>query len=155
MDAASTSDRTCGACGMCCKLMGVTEIAKPPRKWCTHFRRGRGCDIYDGRPATCAAFNCVWLLAAGLDDAWRPDRAGFLMHSENGGRRLVVEADPSLPQAWKQPPYQQTLRQWAADGADKGIEVLVFIGDRGVRLLPEGGETPVTRVSAASAPANA
>lgn len=133
--------------------MGVTEIAKPPRKWCGHFRRGKGCDIYHKRPPACAAFNCTWLLAANLDDAWRPDRAGFLMHSENAGRRLVVEVDPALPQAWKQPPYQQTLRGWADAGAATGVEVLVFVGDRGVRLLADGGEAPVTRVSEASGPA--
>lgn len=134
--------------------MGVASLNKPPRKWCGHFRRGRGCDIYASRPGECSAFNCVWLLAPNLDDAWRPDRAGFLMHSEDGGRRLVVEADPSLPQAWKQPPYLQTLRDWAEAGADKGVEVLVFVGDRGVRLLPGGREAPVTRVSEASAAAS-
>lgn len=153
MDAVSTSPRTCGACGLCCKLMGVAELGKAPRKWCGHFRRASGCDIYSQRPSACGAFNCVWLLAANLDETWRPDRAGFLMHSEDGGRRLVVEADPALPQAWKRSPYLETLRRWAADGERRGVEVLIFVGDRGVRLGADGAETPVSRVSAPSAPA--
>ena len=70
------------------------------------------------------------------------------MHSEHGGRRLIVEADGADPQAWRREPYHTTLRDWARAGAAQGLEVLVFTGDRGVRLLPDGGERPVTRAPA-------
>ncbi|MFN3815175.1 YkgJ family cysteine cluster protein [Brevundimonas sp.] len=140
--------RACGDCGLCCKIMGVEAIAKPPRKWCGHFRKGRGCSIYERRPNACGAFNCTWLLAPNLGEDWRPDRAGFVLHSENGGQRLIVEADGADPQAWRREPYQTTLRHWARAGAAQGLEVLVFVGDRGVRLLPDGGERPVTRATA-------
>lgn len=142
---AAASARACGECGLCCKIMGVEAIAKPPRKWCGHFRKGRGCAVYATRPNACAVFNCTWLLAPNLGDDWRPDRAGFVMHSENGGRRLIVEADGADPQAWRREPYQAVLRDWARAGAAQGLEVLVFAGPRGVRLSPDGGETPVTR----------
>lgn len=132
--------RVCGDCGLCCKIMGVEAIGKPPRKWCRHFRRGHGCDVYTERPAACAAFNCIWLLAENLGDAWRPDRAGFVMHSENDGRRLVIEVDPSRPHDWRREPYHATLLAWA-----RGVEVLVLVAARGVRLAPNGAETPIRR----------
>ncbi|MFN4296847.1 MAG: YkgJ family cysteine cluster protein [Brevundimonas sp.] len=140
--AAPAPPRACGDCGLCCKIMGVEAIAKPPRKWCGHFRKGRGCSIYADRPSACGAFNCTWLLAPNLGDEWRPDRAGFVMHSEDGGQRLVVEADGAAPQAWRREPYQATLRDWA-----RTIEVVVFVADRGLRLRADGGETAVRRGS--------
>lgn len=137
--------KSCGDCGLCCKLMGVQALNKPPVKWCVHFRRASGCGIYQDRPTDCRVFNCLWLLADDrLGEAWKPTVAGFLMHSEDEGRRLIVECDPAAPQAWRKEPYHAAIRRWA----DAGQEVLVFAGRRGLRLQPFGGETPVTRKSA-------
>lgn len=134
--------KSCDECGLCCKLMGVHALNKPPAKWCVHFRRASGCGIYEDRPKDCRVFNCLWLLTdnrLGLD--WKPSVAGFLMHSEDEGRRLIVECDPAAPQAWRKEPYRSAIQRWA----DTGQEVLVFAGRRGVRLLPFGGESPINR----------
>jgi hypothetical protein len=139
LTAVASGARTCGDCGLCCKLLGVTELAKPPGKWCGHFRRERGCDAYDGRPASCRAFNCTWLLTEALDETWKPTMCGFLMHSDEG--RLIVECDPSRPQAWRASPYREALERWAAAGQ----EVLIFAGKRGLRLAAAGTTTPVVR----------
>lgn len=133
--------RTCGDCGLCCKIMGVEAIAKPPRKWCGHYSRSAGCRIYADRPHACAAFNCIWLLATNLGEEWKPTQAGFVMHSEEGGRRLVVEGDPSRPHDWRRAPYEAVLRRWAGE-----MEVLVFAGPRGVRLGADGRDEAVVRV---------
>ena len=69
--------KSCGDCGLCCKLMGVTALAKPQGKWCPHFSRRAGCKIYEDRPHDCREFICYWLHAPNLGDEWRPDRAGF------------------------------------------------------------------------------
>lgn len=122
------AERSCGECGACCKLLSAPSLNKPARKWCTHFRRGRGCEIYVDRPAECRGFNCGWLLTPALGDEWRPDRAGFLMHQDEG--RVIVEVDPSTPQAWKKAPFEATLRDWAA----RGTEVIVLVAERGLRL---------------------
>ena len=53
--------KDCGDCGLCCKLMGVASLDKPPGKWCSHFRRASGCAVYADRPGDCIAFNCTWL----------------------------------------------------------------------------------------------
>ncbi len=133
--------KDCGDCGLCCKLMGVASLDKPPGKWCGHFRRATGCAVYADRPGDCIAFNCTWLLTVALDAAWKPSVAGFLMHSENEGRRLIVECDPARPHDWRREPYQTTLRGWAASG---DVELLVFAGRRGFRLAAHG-ETAVRR----------
>jgi len=133
--------KSCGDCGLCCKLMGVHELAKPPARWCGHSRRRSGCSIYDTRPTACRVFNCTWLLTDALDDVWKPSAAGFVLHNEDKGRRLIVECDPARPHAWRREPYLSRLRGWAAGGT---VEILIFAGARGVRLTRDA-DTPVRR----------
>lgn len=114
--------------------MGVAALDKPAGKWCRHFSKASGCAVYADRPDDCRVFNCLWLLTDALDETWKPTTAGFVLHSEQGGARLVVECDAARPHDWRREPYQTTLRRWAAS---PGLEVLVFAGARGVRL----GET--------------
>ncbi|MDO9586527.1 MAG: YkgJ family cysteine cluster protein [Brevundimonas sp.] len=122
---------SCGDCGLCCKLMGVTALQKPTGKWCRRFSKAGGCAIYDERPDDCRVFNCLWLLTEALDEGWKPTTAGFVLHSERDGARLIVECDAARPHDWRREPYETTLRRWAAA---PGQEVLVFAGSRGVRL---------------------
>ena len=122
---------------MCCKLMGVAAIAKPAHVWCGHYRKGAGCGIYVDRPKACADFACYWLHAPNLDDRWRPDRAGFVLHRENDGQALVVEVDPASPDAWRRAPFYDTFKAWAARGAPKGLTLNVLVGRRGYEILPD------------------
>lgn len=133
--------KSCGDCGLCCKLMGVTALAKPQGKWCPHFSRRAGCKIYEDRPSDCRVFNCLWLLTDALGPDWKPSVCGFVLHSENAGQRLIVECDAARPHDWRQEPYQTTLRLWASAGQ----EVLVFTGPRGIRLGTP--DQPVRRVA--------
>ena len=41
----SESGKSCGDCGLCCKLLGIDAIDKAPGKWCGHFRKGVGKDF--------------------------------------------------------------------------------------------------------------
>lgn len=129
--------RTCGDCGMCCKLMGVAAIDKAPHAWCGHYRKGAGCGIYVDRPKACADFACYWLNAPNLDDRWRPDRARFILHRENDGQALVVEVDPAWPDAWRKAPFHDTFKAWAARGAAQGLTLNVLVGRRGFTILPD------------------
>ena len=114
--------------------MGVTALEKPAGKWCRHFSKAGGCAVYGTRPQDCRVFNCLWLLTEALGPEWKPTTAGFVLHSERSGTRLIVECDAARPHDWRREPYQSALRTWAAA---PGMEVLVFAGQRGVRL----GET--------------
>lgn len=139
--AAASPARGCEGCGLCCKIMGVNEIEKPPHRWCSHFSKRGGCAIYETRPGACRAFNCLWLLTEALGQEWRPDRAGFVLHTELSGQRLIVETEPSRPNAWRKAPFEAAIRAWASSG----LEVMVFCGASGLRLLASGAEVPVRR----------
>jgi hypothetical protein len=118
--------RGCGDCSLCCKLLGIEALGKPLDKWCSHCAPGAGgCTIYPGRPEACRSFSCLWLLDGMLGEDWRPDRAGFVLYLDEGGRRLVVHADPDRPEAWRQTPYGDELTRWAA-AAGPGFRLAVL-----------------------------
>src|SRR4051812_20869929 len=54
--------RSCGSCTLCCKAVGVAEIAKPGGVWCPHCVSGRRCTIYPTRYASCRTFYCEWMM---------------------------------------------------------------------------------------------
>ena len=45
-----------------------------------------------------------------LDDRWRPDKARFVMYTEEDDRRLRVVVDPDHPTAWTREPYHSRLK---------------------------------------------
>lgn len=129
--------KTCGECGLCCKLIGVKSLAKPQSVWCRSYRKGSGCQIYHDRPDDCRAFICYWLHLPNLGDDWRPDRCGFLMHIAEGGSRLNIEVDQGSAQAWRHEPFYSTFRGWAAKGGPRGLTLLVWIGRRCIEIQPD------------------
>ena len=70
--------RECGGCTACCKTHGVPELAKRTGSWCFSCDTGRGCEIYEARPASCQSYRCNWLNGEGERND-RPDKAGFVM----------------------------------------------------------------------------
>lgn len=127
--------KSCGTCGMCCKLLGIAAIDKAPGRWCGRYKRAAGCSIYADRPAACASFMCLWLTSDGLDDAWRPDKAKFVLFTEQDGRRLNVVVDPADPLAWKREPYYGRIKAMSQRALD-GYELLVSVGDRRIVVFP-------------------
>ncbi|MBP6877996.1 MAG: YkgJ family cysteine cluster protein [Phenylobacterium sp.] len=127
--------KSCGECGMCCKLLAIQSLDKPAGAWCGHFKRAAGCGVYDERPPACRSFVCLWLDSEKLDEAWRPDRAKFLMYTEKDGQRLNVIVDPNQPGAWKREPYYRRLKAMS-ELALEGRELVVCIGDRRIVVFP-------------------
>lgn len=70
--------RRCGTCTECCDAANVPEINKAAGVRCPHLIVGKGCGIYETRPASCAAFRCLWLDGAG-SKAHRPDKLGVFL----------------------------------------------------------------------------
>ena len=128
--------KSCGDCSLCCKLMGIEALAKPAGQWCGHFRKGAGCGIYADRPPACVSFQCLWTGSEKLDDRWRPDRAKFVMFTEQDGRRLTVVVDPAAPDAWRKEPYYSRLKAMS-ERAHDGYELLISIGDRRIVVFPD------------------
>jgi len=120
---------------MCCKLLGVDAVDKPAGQWCGRYARGQGCAIYHQRPGACASFECLWLDSDKLGDAWRPDRAKFVMYTEREGIRLNVIVDPASPAAWRREPYYSRIKAMS-QRTDEGCELVVCIGDRRIVVFP-------------------
>jgi hypothetical protein len=129
--------KTCGPCGMCCKLMHIPALQKPRHSWCPHYAKGRGCGVYATRPAECAAFKCLYLQADELPEAWRPDKARFMVWTGYEARRLIVEVDPAHPAAWKQAPYYAQIKAWSDRNVAEPLEVTVRVGERVTVVFPE------------------
>jgi hypothetical protein len=140
IDAKVVPGRACGTCSLCCKVMKVSELAKPAGQWCTHCRPGKGCRIHATRPFTCRGFYCEWMISKGLGPEWRPEQAKFALFKTNGGRRLTAHVDPGYPSAWRRSPYYENLKAWAVQGVQKTPEmdlVDVMIGEHVIVILPD------------------
>jgi hypothetical protein len=76
-------DRACGDCIACCLLPAIDtpELKKPERQLCPHCT-GKGCGVYDARPAVCRTFNCAWKRIASMPPETRPDRLGVMFTLE-------------------------------------------------------------------------
>ena len=85
--------RQCGDCTECCTALGVDEINKPRDVACQHLAGdSSGCSIYQTRPASCRAFNCVWLLPAGMPKRMKPIKTKIVPYATDGimGRGIVL-----------------------------------------------------------------
>jgi hypothetical protein len=135
---AETADRlgrACGDCSLCCKILGVEEIQKPAGKWCQHCKAGRGCTIYENRPAACRHFSCQWLVDGSFSDAWFPKRSRMvarIVQRRDGDLMLIIDVDPGAPLAWERPPYLEELKARAAT-----MQVQVNFRGRHIAILPE------------------
>lgn len=132
--------RSCGTCSLCCKVVGVEELAKPIGAWCPHCHQKKGCAIYEQRPPSCRIFICQWMLSPDLGPEWKPDRAKFAMLKSEGGKHLTVFADPGNPSAWRRSPYYENIKHWAAQGVRNTADLHltdVMIGTRCIVILPD------------------
>ena len=104
------SNRTCGSCTLCCKLMPVVENAdltlwdmvgemigsglltmkeaattirdfnKPAGEKCPH-QCSKGCRVYNQRPLACRFWSCSWLSEQeGTGKLGRPDRTHYVIN---------------------------------------------------------------------------
>ena len=132
-----TVGKSCGDCSLCCKVMGVGELAKAPGRWCVHYVRGGGCGVYADRPPSCRSFHCEWLMSDRLGPEWKPDRARFVLSWEGDKSKLSVVVDPAQPAAWRRQPYYGQIRAWAARGREDGMEIMVCINDRRIVVFAD------------------
>ncbi len=129
--------RTCGECGLCCKLLAVEALGKPAHTWCDHFAAKTGCAIYERRPDACRAFRCLWLDQTALGAEWKPNRSHIVLHLAAGENQLIATVDPEHPEAWKRKEYHALLRDWAERGLADGFQVIVKVGPRIVAIMPD------------------
>jgi hypothetical protein len=73
------TENSCGNCTVCCMALRVVEFDKPAGTLCQHCLPGKGCGIYQTRYDICRTFLCGWRMVPQLGEAWRPDRSGVLI----------------------------------------------------------------------------
>lgn len=135
--AAAHDDRSCGSCTLCCKVFPVPELEKAAGKWCKHIEHGLGCGIHESRPPVCRGFFCQWVLNPVFGPEWKPERSKFVMTNYQGSESLMVMVDPNFPGAWRNEPYLTGLRATAEAAMKQGEQVIVFVGQRAISILPD------------------
>jgi hypothetical protein len=135
------STRECGACSLCCKVMGVPEV-KQDHEWCPHALPGKGgCAIYRRRPEACRTFNCMWLIDNKFPDYWYPLKSKIVINAlnENGASYVAFVVDPAYPNRWREEPYFDDIKTIAKAGLEgrlgKKWTTLVLIGDRRIPII--------------------
>lgn len=76
------SDRECGHCTVCCRILEIRALGKPAGILCPH-NTGMACGIYRERPDACAKWYCLWRRIDALPDELRPDRSGVVFSLES------------------------------------------------------------------------
>ncbi len=82
--------RDCGACTVCCSVLEIPTLQKPPRKTCPNVCF-KGCSIYEERPGECRTFQCIW--SEGITGpGQRPDKSGIMAYHVDTqfGRTLLI-----------------------------------------------------------------
>jgi hypothetical protein len=93
----------CGSCTACCRVFAIPETSKPAGKWCDKCNIGKGCTIYETRPARCVDYECIWLQAKlrgdaqhKLPDSLRPDRCKVVFSPTTNPRIIAAMVMPGM-----------------------------------------------------------
>jgi len=142
-----SAPRDCGQCTLCCKIMEITELAKPSGQWCPNCRVGAGCVIYGQHPPSCKAFRCGYLADA-VSEEWRPNRSHLIVTFKNGPDYPCIHVDPGYPDAWRKQPFYSQIRQMAVDlekkkgmvlvSVNRNITVVFPVGEKYIGVVPPG-----------------
>ncbi len=128
--------KSCGDCTLCCKTMGVAEIAKPRDQWCKHILPGHGCSIYETRPNACRGFSCRWLEDPLLGPEWKPNKCKMVL-TQDSKSRMTVQVDSGAAGMWRDEPYFSQLMRMAKSGLVRDAILMVVDRGRTYVLLPD------------------
>lgn len=137
--------RSCEGCTLCCKLLRIRELDKPPGVWCQHCSIGVGCTIYDQRPSACERFFCAYRLSPELDEHWRPAASQIMVRFDE--RRISVFVDAANARAWRQEPFYSEIKHWAAQAIAHRGQVIVWEGRDLLAIFPDR-EKPLGQLEA-------
>jgi hypothetical protein len=138
------ADRSCAGCSLCCSLLSVAELEKPPLVPCGNCLVGSGCRIYPQRPTECRQFYCGYLLRADLDSRWKPSRSGLVVAFDEPPYAVAIHVDPATPDAWHIEPYFTQIHRWARAAAGRNAQVVVWQGDRKIVVSPDHHALPAS-----------
>ena len=123
--------RTCHGCTLCCKLLSIEELEKPPLTWCAICNAKTGCKDYTHRPTECREFYCGYLLDPALDERWKPSSCKLVVSFEEHANAVVILVDPTRHDAWRKEPFHSQIRQWVHPRLRPVIGLRVKLASRG------------------------
>lgn len=150
--------RNCEGCTMCCILLPVVEIQKPPKNMshlvqpvvtinkppniiCDHCEVGCeiGCKIYENRPKMCVDFQCLWILHDDMGEDLKPSNCNVIFEKIRHTEIYLALVHFEQLDAWQEKPardYIQVLN-------DKGFPLIVTSYTRAPKtiFLPKEGWT--------------
>jgi len=139
-----TTERVCGNCTLCCKLLNIPEFTSPAGKWCEKCDPKKGCTIYGNHPEKCKTFKCLWLLNLGLE-LDRPDKSKIVMKfvkaPQDNVTQLQIYVDLGYPKAWEIPYVKKMIDKLTSKGGRTFIiygEKRTAIGNKDVLKILEG-----------------
>lgn len=135
------TERRCGPCSLCCRVLRVDELAKLGGTPCSELVPGVGCGIHARRPAVCRAYRCAWLEGK-FREADRPDQLGAVVDfaPRGGGAQLVIVE--SHPGAFDASPRLREIADAYRESMPVRVTNTLDIEnpDRPFRVLLAGGE---------------
>ena len=135
-------ENKCGGCTMCCKLLGIEELSKPPSKWCSHCEIGKGCKVYEERPKSCVEFSCLWLNGFSDKPELRPDGLKVVFVTTPQANIIYALCDPGMPTAWE----SDACMAFITGLTNMGFSVVLGWGDGERKLLfSRGGPNVVAK----------
>lgn len=140
------TERQCGGCTLCCRLLPVRSLGKKDNQRCVHQRHHKGCAVYGKLMSVapeCRIWNCRWLVND-AGDTRRPDHVHYVVDimpdfikaqdDETGAIAEVpvvqVWVDPKFPDAHKDP----ALREWL--DCNGHIALFRYSGEQAFVLFP-------------------
>jgi hypothetical protein len=121
----------CGSCNLCCKLMRIDEVQTPRGQWCQYAKPGKGCAVYEDRPAPCRDYECMWLQSQkheggkhAMPAELKPNKCRVVMDFTTDGKFPLLHVDPDYPHAID----NLHVRAFIKMNLDRGIDVYVWTG---------------------------
>jgi hypothetical protein len=139
-ETAGQAGHSCEGCTECCHILPIAEpdVQKPANATCVNCIVGVGCGIYEARYHVCHRFMCGWVLDETIDLRWRPRDSHMVLTNDRETATLVAQVDSAYPNAWRQPPFIDDLRAWAASPTPERQRVVVKVGDDVTIIFPIG-----------------
>ena len=145
------TDRRCGDCQLCCKLLPVRAIDKRGGEKCKFQKFHIGCTVYrrlEEVAPECRLWNCRWLVNDDADDLQRPDRSHYVIDimpdivrvrdNETGKETMIsalqVWVDPAHRDAHKDPALRAYIQRRAE--RENMLALIRYSPSEGFALMP-------------------